>query len=126
MQDEDQFPTQPPELYLIHDSSLDAQAFAETVPETPFTALPWSERDTPPAGARVLLCLGDEQIRELALQALERQWEVGLLPNPEARHALATLGVKGSLEEVFGHYLGARSVDADVLTCNEEVVFLLW
>lgn len=121
--DEEQQATQASERYLIHDSSLDAQAFADTVAESPFIALPWSERDTPPAGARVLLCLGDEQIRDIAKQALERQWEIGLLPNAEARHAMATLGVKGSLEEVYQHYLGARPVEADVLTCNDEVVF---
>ena len=108
--DEEQQAPQASERYLIHDSSLDAQAFADTVAESPFIALPWSERDTPPAGARVLLCLGDEQIRDIAKQALERQWEIGLLPNAEARHDMANLGVMGSLEEVYQHYLSARPV----------------
>jgi uncharacterized hydrophobic protein (TIGR00271 family) len=123
MQASEQMEVQSPELYLIHDTSLDPQAFTESVPEIPFIALPWSERNTPPSAARVLLCLGDEQIREIAQQALERQWEVGLLPHAEARQAMATLGVKGEFEEVFRHYLGAKSIGADVLTCNDELVF---
>lgn len=123
MQASEQMEAQSLDLYLIHDTSLDPQAFSESVPEIPFTALPWSERDTPPNAARVLLCLGDEQIREIAHQALERQWEVGLLPHAEARQAMATLGVKGEFEEVFRHYLGAKSIGADVLTCNDELVF---
>ena len=66
MQASEQMEAQSLDLYLIHDTSLDPQAFSESVPEIPFTALPWSERDTPPNAARVLLCLGDEQIREIA------------------------------------------------------------
>ena len=115
--------TEPPELYLIHDTSLDPAALAQDIPQNPFIAVPWSERDTPPAGARVLLCLGDEQIRDVAHQALERQWQVGILPNPEARHAMVALGVKGELAEVFKHYVGAEPIEADILTCNGELVF---
>jgi uncharacterized hydrophobic protein (TIGR00271 family) len=118
-----QVETQPPGLYLIHDSTLDPLALAEQIPETAFTAVPWSERDTPPAGARVLLCLGDEQIRDLAQQALQCRWEVGLLPHPEARQAMATLGVKGDFAQLIDHYLGTESIEADILTCNDEVVF---
>ncbi len=112
-----------PELYLIHDTSLDPAALAQSVPQNPFIAVPWSDRDTPPAGARVLLCLGDEQIRDVAHQALQRQWQVGILPHPEARQATVTLGVKGELVEVFNHYVGVEAIEADVLTCNDELVF---
>lgn len=112
-----------PELYLIHDTSLDPAALLQNVPQNPFVAVHWSERDTPPTGARVLLCLGDEQIRDVAHQALERQWQVGILPHPEARQAMVALGVKGELVEVFNHYVGAESIEADALTCNDELVF---
>ncbi len=112
-----------PELYLIHDTSLDPVALAKKVSQNPFIAVPWSERDTPPAGARVLLCLGDEQIRDVAHRALDQQWQVGILPHTEARHAMVALGVKGELAEVFNHYIGVEPIEADILTCNDEVVF---
>jgi hypothetical protein len=112
-----------PELYLIHDTSLDPAALAQSVSQHPFVAVSWSERDTPPAGARVLLCLGDEQIRDIAHQSLQRQWQIGILPHPEARQAMVALGVKGKLVEVFNHYVGVEAIEADALTCNDELVF---
>jgi len=114
---------QPTVLYLIHDASLDPVVLAQNIPQNPFIAVPWSERDTPPVGARVLLCLGDEQIRDIAHQALQRQWQVGLLPHEEARQAMVALGVKGEMAEVFNHYVGVEAIEADVLTCNDELVF---
>ena len=112
-----------PELYLIHDTSLDPAALAQSVSQHPFVAVSWSERDTPPAGARVLLCLGDEQIRDITHQSLQRQWQIGILPHPEARQAMVALGVKGELAEVISHYVGVEAIEADALTCNDELVF---
>ncbi len=112
-----------PELYLIHDTSLDPAALAQSVSQHPFVAVSWSERDTPPAGARVLLCLGDEQIRDIAHQSLQQKWQIGILPHPEARQAMVALGVKGELVEVFNHYVGVEAIEVDALTCNDELVF---
>ena len=109
--------------YLIHDGKLDAQALSELGKLATIVVLEWSERDTPPPDVRVLLYLGDERIREVAPLALERQWLVGLLPHPDAPHAMAALGVKGNLQQVFSHYLAVPAISADVLTCNDELVF---
>lgn len=111
------------ELYLIHDTQLTSEACEELSAQASFTFVSWAERDTPPPAARVLLYLGDELIRDLAPQSLERQWEVGVLPHPEARQARAALGVKGSLQQVVEHYLEAPAIEADALTCNGELVF---
>jgi uncharacterized hydrophobic protein (TIGR00271 family) len=113
----------PAELYLVHDASLDLDDLRAQAPDTPFTPIAWSERDTPPPAARVLLYLGDEQIRDLGPLALEKQWEVGLLPHSEAAHATAALGVRGKLPQLLAHYREAGTIDADVLTCNDELVF---
>jgi uncharacterized hydrophobic protein (TIGR00271 family) len=123
MDDKEQTEVQPSELYLIHDANLEPPSLAELAPDITLISLPWAERDAAPAGARVLLYLGNEQIRDLAHLALERQWEVGLLPHPEAYQATAALGVKGDIEQVFRHYLQSRPVEVDVLTCNDELVF---
>jgi uncharacterized hydrophobic protein (TIGR00271 family) len=110
-------------MYLIHDTNLRAEAIAELSVLGGVTFVPWAERDTPPRDARVLLYLGDEMLRELATLALERQWEVGVLPHPEATQAMASLGVKGDLKQVFTHYLEAPVISAKALTCNNELVF---
>ena len=68
--------------------------------------------------------LGDGQGNiDLAGLARARQWEVGILPHPEARQAMSAMGVKGELAEMFNHYLKAPVISADALTCNEELVF---
>ena len=110
-------------MYLIHDTNLRAETMTELSAVGSVSFVPWADRDAPPTSARVLLYLGDEMLRELAPLALERQWEVGILPHPEASQAMAPLGVKGSLKDVFSHYLGAPVIDAEALTCNGELVF---
>lgn len=112
-----------PHLYVLHDATLEPAALAQEVPDIVFTAVSWSEREALPTGARVLLCLGDEQIRDLAGLALEREWEIGLLPHPEAPSANGALGVKGKASSLLRHYLTAAPIAADVLTCNDELVF---
>ena len=110
-------------LYVIHDSKLDVQRLENDTQDTAFTAIPWAERETVPAQSRVLLFLGDEQIRDLAALALEQQWEVGVLPHPEAHRASNALGVKGRLADLVKYYRECEALEADALLCNEELVF---
>ncbi len=110
-------------LFLLHDANLEGGAIAELAALASVTFLTWAERETPPRKARVLFCLGDEMIREAATMAVERQWEVGVLPHAEARQAMIALGVRGELQQVFQHYLSASVIQADALTCNDELVF---
>lgn len=112
-----------PPLFLIHDAKLLAADIEELSALASVTFIPWAERDAAPRNARVLLYLGDEMIREVATKALELQWEVGILPHPEARQAMIALGVRGELKQVFQHYLAAPLMMADALTCNDELVF---
>lgn len=109
--------------YLIHDHSLDSESMSELASIRGLVELDWDQRDTPPIDARVFLYLGDERIRELAPLAIERQWEIGLLPHPEAEQIGRALGVKGDLHQVFQHYQEVEPIDADILTCNEQIVF---
>jgi uncharacterized hydrophobic protein (TIGR00271 family) len=110
------------DLYLIHDDSVDLQSLAGLAEGRPLIGLPWSQRNTPPPGARVHLYLDDDRIRELAPLAIEQQWEVGILPHPEARLASRSAGVKGSVENAFRYYLQSGAIEADVLTCNGQIV----
>ena len=111
------------ELYVIHDGTLGLEPLSELAPGRRLIGLGWDQRDAPPAGARVLLYLPDEQLRELAPLAVDRQWELGLLPHREARQATQALGVRGDLEEALRRYPQTEAIEADVLTCNDQVVF---
>jgi len=74
--------------YLIHNSNLQTEVMAQLSELVSITFVPWADRDTPPQLARAFLSLGDEMIRELAQLELSRQWEVGILPHPEATQAM--------------------------------------
>ena len=110
-------------MYLIHDSTFLPEQSGDPGRDGAIHCLGWAAREEVPAGARVLVCLGDEQIRELAPLALEREWEVGVLPHPDARTAMGVTGVQGDLAAIIEHYREASAVDADVLYCNGELVF---
>ena len=110
-------------LYLIHEEGIDLKALSKLAPDRQLIGLEWSQHDTPPDGARVLFYLGDDRIRELAPMVIYKQWQIGLLPHPDAKQATRALGVKGDLEYVFEHYLQAETIEADILTCNEQMVF---
>jgi len=109
--------------YLIHDSNLQAETRQELAALGGVTFLSWGDRETPSKGARVLLYLGDEMLRDTTVVALERQWVVGVLPHPEAQQAMAAMGVSGNLKQVFEHYLKTPAIQIDALTCNGELVF---
>jgi uncharacterized hydrophobic protein (TIGR00271 family) len=113
---------EPHRLYLIHDSSLDEGALEE-YSGAGVVLVTWAERDTPPRGSRVLLCLGDERIRELVLQSLEKEWEMGVLPHREATQAMTALGVEGDPGQLIERYGRMEAIEADALTCNDELVF---
>jgi uncharacterized hydrophobic protein (TIGR00271 family) len=121
--DETSEQTPPKQLHVLHDSKLDVERLQGDAADTPFLATPWADREAIEPGARVLLFLGDEQIRDLAPLALEKQWEVGLLPHPEAHRASTALGVKGRLAELLAFYRDSAVVEVDALVCNDELVF---
>ncbi len=112
--------TSPVETFLLHDASM-AEVLAEGVPGV--TPVLLAERSGIPRGARVLLCLSDEQIRQVAEDIIAAEWEVGVLPHPGAPQAMTALGVKGALRNVISYYGGRRSGPADMLFCNGELVF---
>ncbi len=111
------------ELYLIHDGKLDLRPLREVAQGRRLIGLEWDQRNSPPPGVRVLLYLPDYQVRDLASLAIENQWEFGVLPHPGATQSGRALGVRGTVEQVLGYYLQTAAIEADVLTCNGQVVF---
>ncbi|MEP5566285.1 MAG: hypothetical protein ABJN62_00500, partial [Halioglobus sp.] len=110
-------------FYLLHDSTFEAERAESWLQEASVSLVPYAQRDTISASSRVLLWLGDEQIRDLAELALQRQWLIGLLPHPDARQACTALGVKGDPAQLLAHYQSVEPIGADALTCNGELVF---
>jgi uncharacterized hydrophobic protein (TIGR00271 family) len=122
--DENGQQVQPPSrVYLIHDTTLEMDALPQAPDSVELLRLRWAEREQAPVGARTLLFLSDEQLRDLAPVAVERRWEVGVLPHPEAKETMGGVGVKGSLEQVFQYYFTATPIEADTLLCNDQYVF---
>jgi diacylglycerol kinase family enzyme len=119
---EQEFP-ESADLYLIHDGSLDIPSLSELSPDYRVIGLAWIQHSTPPDRSRILVYLNDEQLRTLAAVAIEKQWEVGLLPHPKAEQASRAIGVSGGVEDAFTHFLQVQAIEADVLTCNDQVVF---
>ena len=62
------------ETFLVHDSTFEPERAASWLEEAQLQLVPWAARETIATGARVLLWLGDEQIRDLAQLTLEREW----------------------------------------------------
>ena len=110
-------------LYLLHDSSFDARRAEAWLQAHEPQLVSFGERDSIVPESTVLLWLGDEQVRDLAPLAIERRWNIGLLPHPGAKEACAALGVKGDTSSLLAHYLAVEPVAADALTCNGELVF---
>lgn len=115
--------TAPVFLYLVHDASLELNSVVELACDHGLQAVPWADRETIPAQARVLLLLGDEQIRDLATLALARAWEIGVLPHENAPEANTAMGVKGDIPSLIEHYRQCEPVAADAITCNGELMF---
>ncbi len=110
-------------FFLLHDSSFEAERASSWLDKASVTLVPFSDREQIPASSRVFVWLGDEQIRDLAQLALQRQWVIGLLPHPDARQACTALGVKGDPAQLMAHYNAVEPIGADALTCNGELVF---
>lgn len=113
---------EPSRLYLIYDE-LEPADLPSIGPDQQLIAFKWPDRREPPAGSRVLLRLADDQIRELVPLAIEREWEIGVLPHPGSVHAMRALGVKGEQGPLVDHYLRANPIEAGVLCCNDQAVF---
>lgn len=109
--------------YLLHDSTFDPERAAAWLEAQDITLVAYADRESIASQSRVLLWLGDEQVRDLAWLGIERQWRIGLLAHPEAREACTALGVKGEPGALAEHYREIEPVAADALSCNGELVF---
>jgi len=111
------------DVYLIHDDTLDLDNFPRIDAEPAIIFLPMAQHAAPPPEARVLVYLGIDQVRELMPLAIERRWEIGVMPHPEAGRVARSLGVKNDLKSALKHALEAEALEADILTCNGQGVF---
>lgn len=111
------------DAYLIHDEALELSQIEELLNTHNISTLSWEHRNDAPGNIRVLLYLEDDMIRELIPMSIDKAWDVCVLDHTAARQAARACGVKGSMEKLIDHYMQAKASDADVLTCNDQVVF---
>lgn len=109
-------------VYLIHDGAFDEVPLEKMEPADRPVLLDWARREQALGGARVLVFLSDDRVRELLPMALERQWEVAVLPHPNAPGTSRLTAAKGRIEDLIDHYRSAEATESDVLTCNDEPV----
>lgn len=109
-------------MYLIHDDTLDEASLSEFSSDYQMELVSWPQRDGVPPEVQVFIYLNDERVKQLIPLALERQWQLALLANPEAKYACRALGVKGNVKTLIDHYAQTSAVAVDVLTCNEQFV----
>ena len=100
---------------MIHDGKLNLSLLSEIETDQNIAIQHWNERNSIPLNASVLLYISDEQIKELILIAIEKQWEIAVLVHPEANYAVRALGVKGNLKSLINHYLQMEAIETDVL-----------
>jgi len=122
MQDDTQAEQQFPAAYLVHDESLELAPLNKFITDKKLETLLLNQHNQIPDGARVLLYIDDIRIRELLPVAVKRQWELGVLHHPNARHIASALGALGNIRRDIEHYLRSRAINADVLTCNDQLV----
>jgi uncharacterized hydrophobic protein (TIGR00271 family) len=111
-----------PECVLLYDSRLEDEQL-EPYRDAAIKMIAWADRETIAENTRVMVCLSDEAIRDLVSLAVQRQWQLAVLPHPDATEAMRALAVKGSSTELLTHYQTAEAIDADVLLCNDQAVF---
>jgi len=111
-----------PQAYLLHDETLELASIEKFIIDKKLETLLLDQHSKIPDGGRVLFYIDDSRIRELLPMAIKRQWEVGILHHPSARHIAGALGALGNLKRDIEHYLRSPSIQADVLTCNDQLV----
>ena len=88
-----------PECALLYDSRLE-ETQLEPYRDAAIKMIAWADRETIAENTRVMVCLSDEAIRDLVSLAVQRQWQLAVLPHPDATEAMRALAVKGSASGV--------------------------
>ncbi|GGO63988.1 TIGR00341 family protein [Bowmanella pacifica] len=109
--------------YIIHDGSIDIDGLLASSGQQVEARL-FGSCELPGQGERVLLYLNDESIKVLWNNAAELEWQVGILPHPQSKHAArAFCPANAKLAELFNTLLDAESRPIDSLSCNGTPVF---
>ncbi|MBT1064769.1 TIGR00341 family protein [Bowmanella sp. Y26] len=109
--------------YLIHDGSIDIDGLLASSDQLVEARL-FGNSELPGLGERVLLYLNDDSIKMLWNNAAELQWQLGILPHPQSKHAARAFCPTGNkLPELFNKLLNAESRPFDSLSCNGTPVF---
>ncbi|GAA5214456.1 TIGR00341 family protein [Corallincola platygyrae] len=109
--------------FLLFDLSKQQTVKEELLPlfsEQELTPVAFESRCLPkwPEQARVFLFLNDEQLADVLPFAVESQWQVVVLPHPEASNAMRGIGISGKLSSVVEDGLVLEPNAVDLMFCN--------
>ena len=110
-----------PGMYLIHDSSLQPEDISELSALGSVSFVPWAERDAPPAAARVLMYLGDEMLREIAVSAYFVFLEISALSS----YTLIALGTDRRALTASYQYLIMGTIGATFIIIGVGLMYMM-
>lgn len=81
----------------------------------------WEDLDS---GEYILCFLGDEDLKEVLDSAVEKEWEMGVLPHPKLIYGAVALKINTGLKEVLNEvFSNDHKRNCDLFYCNELLVF---
>ena len=114
---------------LIYDSKEEDQVQKSIVPAfgaNLISIFPFSKdiNEKINEGDQVITFLSDEQLKSFLIVAIERNFELALLPHPEMIHGIKGFGIKADIEETIAYILLDEKVSkVDALEANGVLVF---
>jgi uncharacterized hydrophobic protein (TIGR00271 family) len=109
-------------IYLLHDGSFDSALLENLQFQGSIDPIELHRGHRPPEGARVWMWLGDDDIRENWHLIINKKWEVGLLPHPDAPLLRERFKLDKNPVHCMEKLLVAEVVPTDMMECNEMVV----
>lgn len=114
------------DTFLLFSASDKDNVSKEVIPLFSDTLLPviWPsvEPITLTPDCRVFVYISDTHIPAIIDAAVAHQWQLAILPHPEAGHACRGFGIPKQLENAIQLACDAKPLHVDVLRCNGSVV----
>ncbi|MEX0811431.1 MAG: TIGR00341 family protein [Chitinophagales bacterium] len=76
-----------------------------------------------PEKVKLITYLGDSDLKQLLIDAADKEWELGILPHPGLEYVQRGLGVTSKMDKAIEAILDeSQSTEIDLLLCNEKPV----
>jgi len=116
-------------LYILHNSADLKEVEEKIIPllegrDHQLVSYPSNPDFAPEKEAILITYLRDGDLREFLPLAAKNDWIVGILPHPEIKYTIISLGLLEKLEDALADILnGEETNKLDLLFCNGQLVF---